>query len=462
MDDFAFFEEEMKKLKLPGFDPISTTSWLMYGQHKNNYSGTYTIKYILNRDNDKISPETYFKTYKFYDILTEKRIKITDDVPLDFYLPQILSILPFGRFSSELKPREVLKPPPPEEIVEYITPENLSDLEHDALALVSILSKDRANDKDKWLQIGYTLFNISNGDQAYLQIWKDFSSIYEFYKEEELERIWDRAQNKGIPFKKLHDWAKADNYDAYSKIKFRFSSADKTELPKIEKEPFERIKLDNIRPDEINNLNNIGSYIPRLEKADIVMVRSNMMTFKTQNLKELLKIYPRIITVSFRVSLTSAYMKEFEEFNFKLYSEFKGKIECDRLICQVDSLYKVRGKFDLLILDEAVYTIDHLNSFVKKKREVWDALNQYIQETPKVIVCDALLDKRTIDIFKKTGRSIHIVENNWKSFDGRKINYIKYNSMPLFIEYIFQQLEIHGSLFIPSNSKTLAENYIYI
>ena len=37
-------------------------------------------------------------------------------------------------------------------------------------------------------------------------------------------------------------WARSDNYDAYINIPF------KTEVPKKEKEPFESIKLDNIRP----------------------------------------------------------------------------------------------------------------------------------------------------------------------------------------------------------------------
>ena len=46
------------------------------------------------------------------------------------------------------------------------------------------------------------------------------------------------------------------------------------------------IYLENINPDEVINQNNIGSYIPRLDKADVVCVRSNMMTFKTENLKE--------------------------------------------------------------------------------------------------------------------------------------------------------------------------------
>ena len=51
-------------------------------------------------------------------------------------------------------------------------------------------------------------------------------------------------------------------------------------------------------------------------------------------------------------------------------------IKGDRIVCQIDSIYKVRGEYDLFILDEFLYTMGHLHSFVKRKQEVWDALNQ--------------------------------------------------------------------------------------
>ena len=38
-EEFKFLEEEIKKTKFHGFDPICSKPWLMYGQHKNNYSG---------------------------------------------------------------------------------------------------------------------------------------------------------------------------------------------------------------------------------------------------------------------------------------------------------------------------------------------------------------------------------------------------------------------------------------
>jgi hypothetical protein len=470
--DFIYFENEMMKKindkildkKNIGLDKISNKPWLVYGQHKNNYSGTYTISYV-DVNGKKVKSDKYFKNYELYDMETEARIKMTK--PLVHYLPHILSIHPYLRHVSRLITRDEELTPlkKVQEVIEYEVPENLVEIEHDVKALVSILSSDRANGtRDEWMYIGWMLFNISGGDGSFLQIWKDFSSSYPYYQEDECDKEWGRAQTRSSVednLNKLHKNAKYDNPIAYSKIKFKvlLSCDEKMEG----KDKFETIKLDNIHPDEVINQNNIGSYVPRLDKADIVMMRSNMRTYKTDNLKELLEIYPKILVVSFRVSLTTKYMDDFAGSNFQLYSDFKGNITGDRIICQVDSLYKVRGEFDLLIMDEAVYSLDHFYSFVKKKTYVWEALNQHIEQSKKVIVCDALLDNRTIKMFKKSGRSTHIVDNKWKSFAGGKINYINYNSTPLLIDYIINQLSIHGSLYIPTNSKGIADEiYKYL
>jgi hypothetical protein len=457
LSDFEFFESKMKEKNIDGFDPMSKTPWLMYGQSKNEYAGTYTIGWVQDKEGNKVDYLEYFKNYKLYDVLTEDRIKL-DLLTVNLYLPQILSILLFGRTSSDLYIRAEPLQIEYKEKEEYEVPQDLSDLEEDVKSLISILSPHRANGtREDWLKIGWILFNVSNGAQTFLNIWKEFSSSYKFYDENICDKEWDKAQNRGLLIGTLHKLARDDNPEAYFNLIFKLKLCKTSE-----EKDFITIPLDNIRPDETIDVNNIGSYVPRLEKADIVMMRSNMMTFKTQNLKELFNSYKTILVVSFRVSLILETLKQFQFHNFELYSNFTGKIECNRLVCQIDSLYKVRGHFDLLILDEVVYTLDHINSFVKKKKQVWEALTQYLNNSNKVIACDALLDNRTIKILKNTQRKTHIVENLWQSFKGKKINYIPYKSLPSLIEYIFQQLELHGSLYIPSNSKTLAEKlYLY-
>ena len=224
-------------------------------------------------------------------------------------------------------------------------------------------------------------------------------------------------------------------------------------------EPDESIPLDNIHPNESINQNNIGSYIPRLEKADIVCLRSNMMTYKTQNLKELFDIYKNVLIVSFRVSLEEEYQRIFGEYGFTLYSDFKGAIkDQSRLVVQIDSLYKVYGSYDLVIFDEMVYTKNHIHSFVKQKNKVWNTLLEYIQYTPKVIVCDALLDNATIDVFKQCNRSIHIVDNSYKSFSNKKVEIDNCNiNIDHIIIDIIDNINKFGNVYFPTNSKTMAE-----
>ena len=46
------------------------------------------------------------------------------------------------------------------------------------------------------------------------------------------------------------------------------------------------IPLDDLKADECICQDNVGSYKNRLDKCGVLMVRSNMCTYKTQNLKE--------------------------------------------------------------------------------------------------------------------------------------------------------------------------------
>ena len=459
-EEFKFLEEEIKKTKFHGFDPICSKPWLMYGQHKNNYSGTYTISHI-DVGGKKVNPIEYFVSvkYKIYDIKTETPISYTKE-NIENYYPQILSILSNNREDSEIniptrrdKSIEVV-----EDDDKELSDEDLENIKHDCRLLLGILDKSRIDDHNDWLQVGMILFNISNGHHNFLDLWKDWSSSYKYYKEDELEHKWDRFDKRVMGLPSLKKNAKEDNPTEYSKISKLFKVKYEHE-EKGDKREFNKIDLDNIYPDEIINQNNIGSYIPRLEKADITLVRSNMMTFKTQNFKELLKTegkkYRRILVVSFRVSLINEYMKNFEEHNFKLYSDFSGKIMGDRIVCQIDSLHKVFGEFELMLLDEIEYTQDHLHSFVKQKQQVWDSLNQYIDSTKKIIVCDALLSNKTCEFFKSFGRTTHIVENKWKSFSGT-VNYHPWQSQTVFLIHLLNSLKHHKSIFIPTNSKTFA------
>lgn len=85
--------------------------------------------------------------------------------------------------------------------------------------LVDILSKERADNRDSWIDVGICLFNI---DENNLELWKHFSKKSLKYVEGECENIWNtfnpRSPNK-LTVATLNYWAHHDNPIEYRNIK---------------------------------------------------------------------------------------------------------------------------------------------------------------------------------------------------------------------------------------------------
>ena len=440
-------QDDMKRIathfsaKYPCFDKcIYYVSWLLYGSKKSETSGCYTVQKVVDSELREYLPSEYFKNYKIYDDC-EKEIEFSQ--PIEYYYNRIFSIFIFGRgdLACDLK---VVEPP-----------------------------KNMINETTETC---YDCF------EPYEQDIKDI--ITNYLEEQGLDQALkiDNRKNNHITLKKQsgYDWIcpisgidhisrGAKMYIKNGKIYFgcfaskckEASGSSFIEIGKfkdVQNKSVSKIPLETINADEVINCDNIGSYIPRLERADIVCMRSNMMTFKTQNLYPLLDLYPRVLHITFRVSLAEETMRNFQDKGFKIYNEFTNSlIRGDRLIVQIDSLHKVRGEFDLVILDEWVYTLAHINSFVKNKQEVWTALNQYLTEAPKIIVCDALLNNQAIDVLKQCGRSLWIVENKYTSFKHKQVNLYKNKKFAEIILDIENSIKEYGNVYVPTNSRAFAE-----
>ena len=309
---------------------------------------------------------------------------------------------------------------------------------------------------DNWKKVAFSVSSMTsfkpyeNNDND-TELWVTICDLYRHFNgnyENQYFRMknYDYSQVWNLEY--LHKIAKEHNdYIKYFKID-------------------EIIYLDNIKPNETINLNNIGSYKNRLENCDLLFVRSNMMTYKTQNLKELASDPNiNILYITFRCSLASAIESEFQSFGFENYSNCETKNgffqNYPRLIVQIDSLHKVIGHYDLIILDEFVYTRQHLHSFVKEKNNCYNTLIQYIQQDGvKIIVMDALLDNDTIDFFKPYNKKTYILENEWKSFENKTYEILKdesNTSISQIVEYVKSFLDSGKNVYLPTTSKTLGD-----
>jgi P4 family phage/plasmid primase-like protien len=84
-----------------------------------------------------------------------------------------------------------------------------------AKKLVGCLNKNRADNYEEWIKLGWTLRNI---DDRLLKTWVDFSQVSTKYVSGECEKLWSRMRMDTLGIGSLHYWAKQDNAAEYNKI----------------------------------------------------------------------------------------------------------------------------------------------------------------------------------------------------------------------------------------------------
>lgn len=197
--------------------------WLVYGSRKSEESQPYKITKIYDSSLSEISLETAFKNYQLYNH-KEQLIDIRGKVK--YYLPRILSIIPYNRKNKEIRKglisplKEKLKKK--EKITSNINHSKLSVEESLSIAkkLLPMIADFRANEYTDWMSIGWVLYNISEGSNEGLELWCEFSSrCEEKYDEDVCVHNWERMTKRDITIATLKYYANADNPEEYKKFK---------------------------------------------------------------------------------------------------------------------------------------------------------------------------------------------------------------------------------------------------
>ena len=188
-----------------------------------------------------------------------------------------------------------------------------------------------------------------------------------------------------------------------------------------------------------------------------------MGTGKTFGLTQLFENYKRVLVITYRRSLNYNFC---EKFGLKSYDEIKSSyINCERLSCQIDSLWRVSNEYDLVVLDEVSYMLEHLYTFVKDRRLVEDNLRRILSnQKSKVIVLDALLRKRHMELIESLrflNSSSYKVRNRAKVYNDYSCEYIEGNKK-VFNNLVVQRIYENRKLIIPSNSKKAIKELYYI
>jgi len=126
----------------------------------------------------------------------------------------------------------------------------------------------------------------------------------------------------------------------------------------------------------------VGGLRDALNETDTVLLESQPGTGKTTAICDAVTAFPRVVVVTFRTSLASMYTQMLHPAGFGDYRKVQkngdGNYHTDeypRLVIQLDSLWRLQGGADLLVLDEASYTIDHAaTTFIRPLQLVWHTL----------------------------------------------------------------------------------------
>ena len=81
--------------------------------------------------------------------------------------------------------------------------------------LVSFLNKNRAENYEDWIRLGWCLRNI---DHRLDTVWEEFSTQSVKYKKGECLRLWNKMKPGGLTVATLRMWAKTDNPDQYNEF----------------------------------------------------------------------------------------------------------------------------------------------------------------------------------------------------------------------------------------------------
>jgi len=176
--------------------------------------------------------------------------------------------------------------------------------------------------------------------------------------------------------------------------------------------------------------------------------------------------FKKILMVTYRQSLTNDLYGSFKKYGFKSYID--GHFNSNRIICQIESLYKLNQtifdgyytddfpEYDLVIIDEIESILNHFRSTtIKDKEDTFDLLTNIIYNSKKLLVLDGDFNNRSYDFISYFGQSI-ILENQIKK---DKKHFIYTNNKTKFDDKLDNDLENGKNIVICAMSSKLATYY---
>src|SRR3990172_1247591 len=165
---------------------VPRNCWLLYGSRKEPGSEAYLVSKYYDGN---------LKLLSISDVFVEKPQHGTRNNNL----PRYLSIRQ-GEEATPLRADVVpVEEETPKESKVRETTRTLSAITADidtAGQLVGMLADHRAEDYSEWMEVGWVLYNISEGQPAGMDLWVALSQRSDKFQEGECEKLWDKMEIK--------------------------------------------------------------------------------------------------------------------------------------------------------------------------------------------------------------------------------------------------------------------------
>jgi len=200
-----------------------SNAWLLYGSKKNDSADSYRVTKVVDANREYISLKDALDGYELFND-KERLIPIEDDYA-EFFLPRVLSIIPSGRKTKEIKknlPSPLKDKLKKERKASYENSKgvNIEETLELCKKLLPMLSDARADSRDDWLYVGWILYNETDGDPRGLDLWCEFSARCEDkYDENVCITEWDKMKKKSLSIGTLKHLANVDSPEEYKKFK---------------------------------------------------------------------------------------------------------------------------------------------------------------------------------------------------------------------------------------------------
>lgn len=196
---------------------MARKTWMMYGAGKDLKAEPFLITKAYDEKGLPVKLEKIFEE----EMVGRK-------ASLAYYLPRFMTIRGFNQMTPLKKEiderRAAYKSRKPRGKSNFVKKRSMEDVLADIKVLkdgeiMSMLSDDRADGYESWMDVGWTLFNIGQGCDEALEMWLEFSRRSPKFTEGSCEDAWGKMQVRDKTIGSILAMAKSDNPDRFKEWK---------------------------------------------------------------------------------------------------------------------------------------------------------------------------------------------------------------------------------------------------